>query len=223
MKTVIAVAPHPDDETYGCGGTLLRHRELGDAVHWLIVTHMSKETGFSAERIKKREEEIERVKDMYGFTSVQQLNFPPARLEQIPLQELVSAIGKVFHDIAPQEVYLPYRGDVHTDHQVVFDAVNACTKWFRFKSVKKVLAYEALSETDFNLNPNISAFTPNNYTNIDTFLEKKISIAKMYASESGEFPFPRSEKAIRALANYRGSLAGFNAAEAFIVLREICD
>src|SRR3990167_6802421 len=166
MKTIIAVAPHPDDETYGCGGTLLRHHESGDTIHWLIVTGMSKESGFSSDKIKLREQEIERVTDMYGFASVKRLNFPPARLEQIPLQELVSAIGTVFHDIAPQEVYLPYRGDVHTDHQVVFDSVNACTKWFRFKSIKKVLAYETLSETDFNLNPHISAFTPNNYINV---------------------------------------------------------
>ena len=223
MKTVIVVAPHPDDETYGCGGTLLRHRKVGDSVHWLIVTNMSKETGFSAKKIQTREQEIECVAEIYGFSSVQRLHFPPARLEKIPLQELVSAIGKIFHAIVPQEIYLPYRGDVHTDHQVVFDAVNACSKWFRFNSIKKILAYETLSETDFNFDPNISAFKPNFYSNIHPFLEKKISISKIYESEIGEFPFPRSEQAIRALANYRGLLSGYTAAEAFIVLKELCD
>ena len=38
--------------------------------------------------------------------------------------------------------------------------------------------------------------------------------------EFSEHPFPRSEKAIKALATLRGSASGFEAAEAFMLLRE---
>jgi len=41
-----------------------------------------------------------------------------------------------------------------------------------------------------------------------------------YESETGEFPFPRSEKTIRALAALRGSQSGFDAAEAFELVYE---
>jgi len=223
MNTVIAIAPHPDDETYGCGGTLIRHRELGDTIHWLIITSMSEASGYSQEKIIKRVSEIDQVTQMYDFKSVHKLNFPPAQLDRIPLQEIVTAIGNIFHQIKPNYVYVPYRGDVHTDHRVVFDAVTACTKWFRFESIKKILAYETLSETDFNINPNVMAFAPNSYVNINSYLDKKIAIAHSYESEYGEFPFPRSEKALRSLAHYRGSLSGFQAAEAFMLLRERCE
>ena len=50
-KKVLVVAPHPDDETLGCGGTLLKHKASGDKIHWLIVTGIDEEAGFSAERI----------------------------------------------------------------------------------------------------------------------------------------------------------------------------
>jgi LmbE family N-acetylglucosaminyl deacetylase len=223
MNTIVAVAPHPDDETYGCGGTILRHKEKGDAIHWLIMTSMLEKSGYSSDQILKREREIKTVADMYGFQSTHLLHFPPARLDQVALQDMITAIGNVFHEIKPNIVYLPYRADVHSDHRITFDAVMACTKWFRFQSIKKVLAYEALSETDFNLNPNVASFTPNFFVNINNYLDKKITIANIFESEKGAFPFPRSDQAIKSLAHFRGSLAGYSAAEAFILLREICD
>ena len=40
---VLVVAPHPDDETLGCGGTLLRHKNEGDMIYWNIVTSAGKD------------------------------------------------------------------------------------------------------------------------------------------------------------------------------------
>ena len=42
MKKVIIISPHPDDETIGCGGTLLKHISNGDQVSWIIVTDIIK-------------------------------------------------------------------------------------------------------------------------------------------------------------------------------------
>ena len=97
--------------------------------------------------------------------------------------------------------------------------VGACSKWFRYPSVKRVLAYETLSETNFNLNPN-ATFNPNYFIDISEYLERKLEVLAIYRSELGVFPFPRSAEAIRALATYRGSSSGFVAAEAFQLLRE---
>ena len=59
------------------------------------------------------------------------------------------------------------------------------------------------------------------YTNLDPdFVTKKLTAMDIYASEVGEFPFPRSHEAIRALATLRGAASGFKAAEAFELLRE---
>ena len=38
MNKVLVIAVHPDDETLGCGGTLLKHKSNNDQIHWLIAT-----------------------------------------------------------------------------------------------------------------------------------------------------------------------------------------
>ena len=118
-----------------------------------------------------------------------------------------------------ETIFVPHPADVHSDHRVVFDAVSACTKWFRYPSVKRVLAYETLSETDFGLGTN-QPFRPNVFVDVEHFFIKKLQAMDIYASEVGEFPFPRSHEAIRALATLRGAASGFKAAEAFELLRE---
>ena len=220
-RQVIAIAPHPDDETLGCGGTLLRHRHDGDDIHWLVVTGMTAGEMFTPERVASRAIEISNVASSYKFKSVNQLNLPPTCLDTLPMGDLVAAIKMVFQRINPEIIYLPYRGDVHTDHKAVFDAAASCTKWFRQPSVKRVMAYETLSETEFGINPDDRGFRPNVFTNIDKFIDEKLDILGLYDGEIGNPPFPRSIEAVRALATVRGASAGCSAAEAFMLLREI--
>ena len=220
MNKILVIAPHPDDETLGCGGAILKHKSKGDKIHWLIVTAMTEDIGYSPEKIMQRSNEIQKVSKAYGFSSVHQCGFSATMLNVIPLAEIVPKIGAVIKKVKPNIVYLPFWGDVHTDHRIVFGAVSSCLKWFRYPSVKRVLAYETLSETDSTINPDINAFRPNVFIDITSFLENKIDIMKMYRSELGVFPFPRSEEAIRSLAALRGTNAGFKAAEAFMLLKE---
>lgn len=220
MSNVVVIAPHPDDETLGCGGAILRHVAQGDAVHWLIISHVAEGLGFSRERVTSREEEIRTIADRYGFSETTNLAFPTTRLDETPISEVVEAIGNVFRDVEPHTVYVPYRGDIHTDHAMVFDAVASCTKWFRYPSIQRVLVYETPSETDFTLNPDTNGFRPNVFMDITEHLDEKVSIMQIYDSEFGTHPFPRSESSIRALATLRGAAAGYEAAEAFMLLRE---
>ena len=218
MRTIV-VAPHPDDETLGVGGTLLRRKSEGASLAWLIVTSISVESGWSSEKVKQRADEIQRITQLYGFDEVYSLNFQTTRLDTIPMGDIVEAVSKVVKKFKPEEVFVPHPGDVHTDHHVVFDAVSASTKWFRFPSVKRILTYETLSETDFGLAKG-QAFCPNVFVDIEHFFSKKLQAMDIYSSEMGGFPFPRSHKAIQALATLRGSASGFKAAEAFELLRE---
>lgn len=218
MKKIIILTPHPDDETLGCGGTILRHKQLGDKLCWLIVTKMGKQ--FDRHEKEKRSKEISQVKNMYGFDEVYQLDFDAGILDALPLGDIITEIRNVFLNFEPNIVYLPNRGDIHSDHRVVFDASVACTKWFRYPFVQKVLVYETLSETDFAMNPDANNFRPNIFVDISTFLDKKIEIMKIYESELAEHPFPRSIRAMKSLAFLRGSASGYTAAEAFMLLKE---
>ncbi len=221
MKTVCVVAPHPDDETLGCGGVLLRHKSLGDEIHWLIVTAMEESLCFSQEIIARRQEEISKITSFFGFSQVVQLDFPTTRLDELPRGKIIAEMGKAFDLLQPELVYVPYRHDAHTDHAVVFDCAMACCKWFRNPSVRRILAYETLSETGFGFDPEGKGFQPQVFVDIEPWLEKKIQALKIYAGEISRFPFPRSEEAVRALATFRGSTAGCRAAEAFMLIKEI--
>lgn len=218
MRTLV-VAPHPDDETLGVGGTLLRRKSEKATVAWLIVTQISIESGWSAEKVRQRDEEITRVAELFGFDENFFLHFPTTQLDRVPMSDLVAGISNVFKLFEPEEVYVPHPSDVHTDHRAVFNAVASCTKWFRYPYIKRVLAYETLSETDFGLGTD-QGFRPNVFMDIEQFLDGKLRAMDVYKSELGAFPFPRSQEAIRALAAVRGAAAGFKAAEAFELLRE---
>ena len=218
---ILVIAPHPDDELIGCGGTLLRRENEGDILGWVIMTKISDDTGWSKNSVQERENEIELVRKGLGVQPrhLFHLGFPTTKLDTFPMVELIAKVSDVFQTFQPEEVFIPHQGDVHSDHRLTFEVVSACTKWFRYPSVKRVLAYETLSETEFGLDPS-KKFQPNVFVNISTHLEKKLELLRIYASELGEFPFPRSETAIRALAQFRGCSSGFNNAEGFELLLE---
>ena len=218
MKTII-VAPHPDDEILGCAGTLLRRRAEGGQIAWIIVTSITVEAGWSPVMVENRHSEIEKISVLMGFDKVYCLNFPSAGLDQIRLSDLVCGISKAFSEYLPDEVLIPHGEDVHTDHQIVSKAVMSCTKWFRYPSIKRVMAYETLSETDINISGSKPLY-PNFFINIENYLDAKLEALNIYSSELGEFPFPRSARAVSALAAVRGIASGFKAAEAFELLRE---
>ena len=66
-KNVLFVSVHPDDETLGCGGTILKHKALGDIINWLNITDIDNNhpLGFSSEVDRERQITIDRVKDNY--------------------------------------------------------------------------------------------------------------------------------------------------------------
>lgn len=218
---VLVVAPHADDETLGCGGTILRYVEAGAQVHWLLITGMLEEYGYSESQIQTREDEIQLVAEQYGFVKVHKLQYRPASLDCVPKGKLIGDISDLVSEVKPSEVFTTYRNDAHSDHEVVFDAVMSATKSFRYPFVKRIFAYETLSETDFGMKPGDGCFRPNYFVNISDFLEKKLTILELFKSEVGEFPFPRSRTALKSLARLRGAQCNQQAAESFMLLKEI--
>ena len=221
MNNVLVIAVHLDDETLGCGGTLLKHKANGDAVHWLIVTSIKEENGFAASVVEARRQEIKAVSSMYSFDGVYDLDFPTMQLDTIPFSRLIGNISDVFAQVEPNIVYLPFKSDVHTDHQIAFKAAYSCTKTFRCPSIKKIVMMETLSETEFAPSTKEDSFIPNMFVDITDFMERKIEIMDAYKTEMGTHPFPRSERNIRALATFRGATAGCEYAESFMILKEI--
>ncbi|MDB4037918.1 PIG-L family deacetylase [Candidatus Thioglobus sp.] len=216
---ILVIAPHPDDETLGCGGTLFRHKKEADELHWVIITSMSEENGWSLEAKEKRDSEIDTVAKKYRFSSVSNFCFPSTQLDILPLTDLIGKIKEVYELVQPEIIFMPYINDVHTDHQITARALQSTFKWFRYPFIKKIFMYETPSETEFNFIEK-NNFRPNVFVNISEYLSDKLETMRIYEDEIDDFPFPRSEKTIKSLASFRGSQSGYEAAEAFELVYE---
>lgn len=221
MKTVVVVSAHPDDETLGAGGTMLRHKAKGDKVIWLIITNVFENQGFSKEKIAERQAEIVEVANRFKVDATVKLDYPTGSLTSETLMTLIPDISKVFNEYKPEVVYTMNRSDAHSDHRVIFDAVAACSKSFRYPFIKQVLMYECISETEFAPALPEKVFIPNYFVDISDYMEEKLEIMKIFASEIGEHPFPRSLDNIRALAHFRGAMIGAQYAEAYQLVKYI--
>lgn len=222
MSKVLVVAVHPDDETLGCGGTILKHKAQGDEIYWLVVTGPIKgdHPAFTDEFIAKRNALVDRVADAYGFNETIKLNLPTQKLHAVDLKDIIVKVADVFKRIQPDTIYMMYNNDVHSDHRVAFEAVYSCTKSFRYPFINSILMIEALSETEFSLATQATAFVPNVYVDITKYIDKKLEIMDLYDTEVMQEPYPRSLSSIKALARVRGSRAGVMYAEAFQLLYE---
>ncbi|MDD5774344.1 MAG: PIG-L family deacetylase [Candidatus Omnitrophica bacterium] len=216
---MLVISTHPDDETLGCGGTILKYKSLRRKVAWLNLTDLKEEYGYSRDSVSVRTREIERVKKAYKFDGFYNLRLRPAGLDRYPLDELITRISEVISRFRPGSIILPFRNDVHSDHRIACDAVFSAIKTFRQPCIKKVLMTEVLSETNFSFDDIV--FAPDYFIDIGAFIEKKIKIMKLYKNEMKPHPFPRSEKSLRALAVLRGSQAGCEYAESFKLVKAI--
>jgi N-acetylglucosamine malate deacetylase 1 len=219
---ILTICAHPDEETLGVGGTLLKHRAADDELFWIITTQ-AHQPKWTPEIIKKQKTEIRNVADAYGMKECFSLGFPTARLDTIAVDELIQTITKVVTTVKPQIVYLVHGGDIHTDHHAVFAAAMSAIKPFRLPElgIRRVLCFESLSSTEASPYRNSWTFSPNVFSDITLFLNKKIEIMRLYTDEIHEDPLPRGPEAIRALARFRGATVGVQYAEAFTLLLEI--
>lgn len=220
MSNVLAISVHPDDETLGCGGTLLKHREKGDKIFWLILTQANNKITSIKNIENLQKQYVSKVAVTYNFEDFKQLSFLTTELDRYPLGEIILEVSKYIDQIKPSVIYLNFYNDVHSDHRVAFEAVYSCTKNFRYPFIEKILMYESLSETEFAPAIQNNAFVPNVFVDISPFMEKKLEIMKLFTTEQMDEPYPRAMSSIRALARYRGSRIGVEYAEAFMLLFE---
>lgn len=218
MKNILVIAPHPDDEVLGCGGTILKHNKRGDKVFLCIATK-AYAPEWSEEFIKNRPKEVAEANKILGIQKTFFLDFPTVKLDTIPMKELNNFILEIIKKVNPEIVYLPHGGDINKDHRLIFEAGLVAVRPSNKTSVRKILCYETLSETDEGRS--LKEFSPNIFEDIGDEYDKKIKAMKIYKSEIKEFPHPRSLEMLEVLAKKRGSEAGFKLAEAFVLIREV--
>ena len=217
---VLVIAPHPDDEIIGVGGTIAKRTEAGDEVYVCVVTKGCMPL-FSPEYVEQGRLECRKADLMLGVKETIFLDFPAVMLETVPRHELNGKISDVIQKLKPDEVYIPHRGDMQIDHQMVVDAAMVGLRPKYEHVVKRIYSYETLSETGWNLPNVVNEFIPVVYEDISMTIEKKLKAMSIFQSQLSKFPHARSIGAIKALASFRGSMVSVNYAESFSLIREI--
>lgn len=219
---VLVVATHPDDEVLGCGGVIARHVAQGDRVYLAIVTRGILEL-FPHEMVESTRQHMRTAHELLGGSGIYSLDFPAPRLDSVPGHELADAVKKVVDEVRPAVVYTPFQGDLHGDHQATFHATLVATRPIGNCSVRRLLCYETLSETDWASPFGANTFVPTVYIDISDYLALKLRAMQCYRNELRQPPHARSLQSIEALARVRGGTAGLLAAEAFALVREVVD
>ena len=217
---VLVIAPHPDDEIIGVGGTIAKRTASGDEVYVCVVTKGVPPI-FDIEFIEQDRRECREADALLGVKETLFLDFPAVMLETVPRYQINGRICDVVQTIKPDEVYIPHRGDMQLDHQLVVDAAMVSLRPKYDHVVKRIYAYETLSETGWNVPNTTNEFIPNVYEDISDTISLKMKAMALFQSQLAPFPAARSLTAIEALAKFRGSTVNIVAAEAFSVVREI--
>ncbi|MEM3769689.1 MAG: PIG-L family deacetylase [Candidatus Bathyarchaeia archaeon] len=126
-------APHPDDETFGCGGTIARRVSEGYDVLIVVMTDgryaflkmLNIDSDPTPEELKEiRKEEVKRATKILGVPEENLifLNFEDGTLRN-SMEEAERKVTEILKMYRPVEVYFPYKSDVHPDHQAAYHIV----------------------------------------------------------------------------------------------------
>lgn len=217
---VLVIAPHPDDEIIGVGGTIAKRVAAGNEVYVCVVTKGVFPL-FPEEQVRQVREECIKADAKLGVQKTIFLDFPASMLETVARYELNGKIIEVINEVHPDEVFIPHYGDMQLDHKMVADAAMVALRPRGNCYPKRVYAYETLSETGWNIPNVVNEFIPTVYEDITETFELKLKSMNVFQSQLAPFPSARSIEAIEALAKFRGATVSVNAAEAFSLIREV--
>lgn len=228
MKDVVlVVAAHPDDELLGCGGTLAAHVDAGDEVHVLILAEGStsrsalRDTEKDTVELSNLEAAARKAGDFLGFSSVTCGKLPDNRMDSIDLLDIVKLVEHAIRRCDPTIIYTHHEGDVNVDHQFSHRAVYTACRPLPETRIKRIIAFETVSSTEWIPPASGRTFSPNWFVDVSATLQKKMDALAVYESEMRDWPHPRSLRAIEHLARWRGATIGVDAAEAFVLIRNI--
>lgn len=228
-ETVLVVAAHPDDEVLGCGGTIARHAAAGDRVHIVIVAegatarHATRDADAREKEIAALREAARAAARVLGAVDVRFLRLPDNRLDAVPLLDVIKPVEAIGAALRPTIVYTHHGGDLNVDHRIVHQTTVTAFRPLPGSNVRRLLAFETVSSTEWS-NPAVGApFLPTSYVNIADHLAAKLDALRCYASEMRPFPHARSLESVEHLARMRGASVGLPAAEAFMTVREVLE
>jgi LmbE family N-acetylglucosaminyl deacetylase len=224
-QSILIFAAHPDDEVLGCGGTIAKLADEGAIIHVAFladgVFSRAVDQVRMQEELRIRRAAAQKACDILGVKSVSFGDFPDNRMDTVALLDITKALEELIAVHQPEVVFTHHAGDVNIDHRRMHEAAVTACRPQRGNPVKTLLCFEVPSSTEWQLPGSAPVFAPNWFVDISGALDRKFAALDAYAAELRDWPHPRSRQGVEHLARWRGATVGVDAAEAFMLGRQL--
>jgi LmbE family N-acetylglucosaminyl deacetylase len=225
-QRVLVIAAHPDDETLGAGGTIARFSAKGSIVKVIYLgegttARFPKGDIYSDEAKDAGKKRTESALQALKILGVKEWKFGErlcTQFDSYNLLELVKEIESEMVAFRPSIILTHNKSDVNIDHRITNQAVEVATRPYGNIYLRGVYSFEIVCSSSWVYE---QKFDPNLFVDIEPYMQTKLQAWAKYDGENRAFPFPRSEKGLITLANYRGMMSGLAFAEGFRVMRAI--
>jgi len=198
VNGLLAVVSHPDDETFGCGATLVKHVNAGVDVDVLCLSCNSVD----------RETEFRAATDVLGVSSTIWME---NNIESSPV--LIRKIADFIDELRPRAVITHVPFDYHREHRVCYEVVKEAVEWAAHTTM-----YMDAWQVERLLLMEVNSLIPQPSVLVDvseTF-DQKMSAVEQYRSQLAKFPWSYYEKVCLKKGELRGTQCNVEYAEAFI-------
>jgi N-acetylglucosamine malate deacetylase 1 len=190
---VLVIAPHPDDECIGCGGTICRHVQRGDEVHAVFLT--SGELGLKErsreEAWETREREARDAARVLRLAAVELLRCPDWTMgDDIP--SVSAKLAPVLQRVVPNLIYLPHSNEWHPDHKATLPALRAALGNSPLPQLRGYEVWTPMAEYQ-------------HVEDISSVMGTKLRALRKHRSQVSQWDYAR---AVRGLNEFRGAMAG---------------
>jgi LmbE family N-acetylglucosaminyl deacetylase len=193
---MIVFAPHPDDETLACGGTIVKKIEEGFDVYVVVMTDGRHSHDVTLGLAEPSPETIAEIRETEFKEATRVLGVNPSNLillgfEDGKLREHMSEARertvRILHEVRPVEIYVPHRDDANKDHRTTYEIVDGSVREAHLRSK----TYEYSVWNGKIPHAELKVFV----MDIHGELRRKMEAISKYKSQISKC-FPKQEKAV---------------------------
>ncbi len=212
---IMAIGAHPDDIEFGCGGTLINHKEFGDKVIYVCMTNTESIDATKGKVIRSESQLKSETQCAADILGVDNIFYLPFKDLHVPFSfDSVSRLETLIKQYNVDTIYTHWSGDSNQDHISTFKTTMAAARY-----VKNIYCYEQIPIPRHTDNP----MRVNSYTDISRSFDLKIKAAECHQSQFKKYKaagFDVSEN-LTTLAKFRGIQANCKYAEGFQVIKQV--
>lgn len=226
----LVIAPHPDDESFGCAGTMARIKDLGGEVYVMVCSLGDLHHYDGKEKMVEGSTREKELSDVMDYLKVDDYDVlyrdadTHLRLDAIPRRDLIAKIereSKLAYDrLKPTMIAIPV-SSYNQDHDAVFRAAFTAAR----PGVPSIKPFQNIvigyNNTSLFWSLEREKFHPNFYVDISDHLEQKLTALAMHDSQMRDDIHHSSVKNVEYTARVRGSEISVAAAEGYMVFRQV--